>query len=100
MRELLPSLMTNILTLRLKGTFCLVLLLSFNIQAQFSYQKHRSLVPPAGGFVPASIENIYAPSLTPKEMHHPVGDLERHLARKAVRARWWETWSVIWHERQ
>lgn len=86
MRELLPSLMTNILTLRLKGTFCLVLLLSFNIQAQFTFQKHRTLVPPAGGFTPATVENVFAPSLTPQEMHHPVGEWDRHPARKAVRA--------------
>ncbi|QNR25282.1 T9SS type A sorting domain-containing protein [Croceimicrobium hydrocarbonivorans] len=78
--------MTNILTLRRMGTFCLVLLLSFNIQAQFSFQKHSFILEPVGEFKAQETERIFAPSLTPQEMHHPDGELDRQWSRSALRA--------------
>lgn len=86
MSELLPSVMTNILTLRRLSTFCLVLLCSFNIQAQFSFKYHRQVVKPAGGYIVQDIERIYAPSLTPLEMPHPDGELDREWRKTAPRA--------------
>jgi len=86
MSELLPSAMTNILTLRRICTFCLVLACSFNMQAQFSYQQYRHIVQPAGGFISQEIDNKYAPSLTPVEMPHPDGELDREWRKNAPRA--------------
>lgn len=78
--------MTNILTLRRIGIFCLLLLLSFNTNAQFTFQKHSFSINPAGGFTPAEIEKIFAPSLTAQEMHHPDGELDRIWSKNADRA--------------
>ncbi len=64
----------------------MVLLFSFNINAQFSFQKHRFIVEPSGGFSPQAVERIYAPSLTPQEMPHPVGEPDRIWAKNAIRA--------------
>lgn len=66
--------------------FCLVLLLSFNIQAQFSFQHHSQTIKPAGGFVPSELARTYAPSLTPREMPHPDGELDREWRKNAPRA--------------